>query len=308
MRPGDKRDRPGSYTFELELGISRAPRPNALRTSEAARRELPVFLARLGAGDDGLAAECQDLLLQYCTEVVLNVLWYDRARKQEDTRNRRLTGLAVAVMVFALAGLVTESVVLMVRGAVTTSSALPLAFFSGAALTVLHVLASVGDGKARLSIFWKAGADLKDALYTFEAAWPAGRGFEPGGGGIRATAAFADAVHNELRAARAITRAERLEYFATVRSPTDVLAVAIAAADTLRARRSEVLGTLATREQHLAEAKRAVVEARGGVAASRYRRELLSTDAERQAEDAVLLRAQADLVKAEIVLRETMSS
>jgi hypothetical protein len=291
----------GLYTFEDESGRSRKL-PSRRKPDDAAT-ELLVLKARLRISAE-LSEECEKMLLKYCTEVVLNILWYERARKREQRTNRRFTLLMIVLMVVALLLLGASAVPELLKPGAVVGAGLPLALLAGAVMTVLQVLASLADGKTRLSIFWKAGADLKEALYTFEEKWNNGSAFAKDTGIL--TPEFVKAVNDELRAARAVTRAERLEYFSTLRSPTDVLAVAVASADALRARRAEGATTIATREQKVGDARRTVVDARAAVLASEYRLARLTVDAEKVAEESVLLKAQAELVRAESVAKEVV--
>src|SRR4029079_17489276 len=110
-------------------------------------------------------------------------------------------------------------------GVETPSGVLQLTIFAGGALTVLQVIAALADGKALLTIFWKASSDLKELLYTFEQKW-CGKAAVEAGGGFCAGSGFCEAVDEALRASRAVTRAERVDFFATLRSPSDVVAIA----------------------------------------------------------------------------------
>lgn len=295
------------YTFERESGQLRVG-PSSRRTVSDAKSELAVLRHRLGI-DPGIAlpADCEEILLKYCTDVVLNIVWYDRARKREQQRNRNLTVLAVATMVLALLLLVASALPPLLKEGGSTTSGVPVLVLSGAVLTVLQVLATLGDGKARLAIFWKAGADLKELLYTFEQKWHRTQSIQRAGvDPVVVSEEFLAAVHDDLRAARGITRAERLEYFATLRSPADVMALAIAAADSLRARRGEATTAVSGREERVAEAKKTVAEARAAVLASEFRLKGLA-GSEKASEETVLLKARAELVRAESIAQDLMN-
>jgi hypothetical protein len=163
---------------------------------------------------------------------------------------------------------------------------------------VLQVIAALGDGKARLSIFWRAGADLKERLYSFERQW-IGKG---------ASSALSDAIDAELRAARAITRAERLEFFATIRSPTDVLAVALAATDALKTRRGDATQGFAARDQQIADAQKALREARASVKAAEYRVSSTPDGPAKATEQTALVAAKAEEQRSQVLLDELMGA
>ena len=248
-----------------------------------------------------LAADLEKLLLRYCSDTILNILWYDRARRRAQAANTRRTYLMVLLMIVALALLCASAFLPSERNSSSGAAVLPLALLAGGALTVLQVVASLADGKARLSIFWKAGADLKEALYNFEHRWR-GRVFH--GDPPCLAAEFDIAVQEELKFAYAVTRAERLEFFANLRSPSDVFAVAISAMNNLRDRRVESSAVSAARDEQLAAARKSVSEARAAVLASEYRLQLAADGTAKAAEQTVLVNARAEVVRTEAILHE----
>jgi hypothetical protein len=221
------------YPFERASG---AKDVQHRRTVARAREVLAVLCVRLGVPHEGLDERLDGLLVSYCTEVILNIEWYDEARRREQRANAWLTTLMVIVMGVAL-GLIGWSALSNAIQDGGARATMPLVLFAGGALTALQVMGALGDRKARLALFWKAGADLKEGLYTFEHAWGGGKGLVSGHGPTAAKDEFVAALDEQLRSARAIARAERLEFFATIRSPSDVAAVALSGADSLRARR-----------------------------------------------------------------------
>ncbi|HEX7836683.1 MAG TPA: hypothetical protein VF469_04420 [Kofleriaceae bacterium] len=296
-------DEAALYLFERRSAERHLP--PARRSREDAIRALETLRRRLGIPKDvELTRDLEKLLLRYCTDTVLNILWYERARKKEQQANARRTYLMIGLMIVALL-LVCASAFTpgYSSSAAPGATILPLALLGGGALTVLQVIAALGDGKARLAIFWKAGADLKEALYNFEHKWH-GRVFQ--GSPLHLADDFDAAVHEELRSARAVTRAERLEFFTTLRSPSDVLAVAVSTMNGLRAQRAEGSAVVAAREERIGSARKTASEARAAVLASEYRLRTLTEPAEKQAEEAALVKARAEVVRTEAILQEVI--
>ena len=302
VTPGEQKP----YPFEVELDRARGALPSR-RTHEDAVAALSVLRTRLDVPEGvHLHPDLEHGLLRYCTDVVLNIGWYERARRREESRNTRMTALMVGLMLVALGLLFVSSLdSLRPKALVAPSGMLELTIFAGGALTVLQVIAVLGDGKARLTIFWKASADLKEALYTFERRWRSKCTFPSDDGGVvTAAPGFDDALEDVLRTARSITRAERLDFFATLRSPSDVVAVATAAADSLRGRRADAAMLATRRDDGVAEAQKALALARAAVAAAEFRGGASADPAEKPAADKAVLDARAEAVRAESVLRE----
>ncbi|HVW26450.1 MAG TPA: hypothetical protein VHC69_13875 [Polyangiaceae bacterium] len=288
------------YAFEAESeGVG--GRPPSRRTRHDAEQALAVLRSRLGVPADAkLEHDLSRALLRFCTDVVLNIAWYERARRREESRNRWMTSGMVALMVVALGLLFFTSLLPSLPvGVPAPSGMLQLTVFAGGALTVLQVIAALADGKARLAIFWKASADLKELLYGFEQRWcdkaVVATGAAPG---------FSDAIEEAMRSAHAITRAERLDFFATVRSPSDVVAIATSAADTLRGRAVSSTVAAVQHEEAIAEARRELAAARAAVAASEFRMNALPEGAARDGEKIVLINAQSEVVRAERLLHD----
>jgi predicted nucleic acid-binding Zn ribbon protein len=286
------------YVFERTTSDRRLP--PARRGGEDASKSLQILKRRLGCAEHSLTPDLEKLLQRYCSDTILNILWYDRARRREQRANALRTYLMIALMVAALGLLCASAFLPLEHGAASGTAALPFALLGGGALTVLQVVAALADGKARLSIFWKAGADLKEALYNFEHKW---RGRVVQGNPPCQVAEFDVAVQEELKFAYAVTRAERLEFFANLRSPSDVFAVAISAMSNLRDRRVESGVAVAARDEQIAAARRSVSEARAAVLASQYRLQA-ATEGARATEQSTLVNAQAEVIRTEAVLRE----
>jgi hypothetical protein len=295
------------YAFEAESEGAK-DQPPSRRTRQSAEKAVAVLRSRLDIPEGSvLDRDLAHALLRFCTEVVLNIEWYERARRREESKNGWMTRGMVALMIAALVLLFVSSLLPSLQAGVQTpSGVLQLTIFAGGALTVLQVVAALADGKARLTIFWKASSDLKELLYTFEQKW-CGKAVVEAGGVLGVGAGFLDAVEDALRASRAVTRAERLEFFTTLRSPSDIVAIASSAAGVLRDSRAQAAVLTVQHEEAVAEARRALAAARAAVAASEFRMNALTDAAARSAEKTVLLNAQSEVVKGEKLLHDLLA-
>jgi hypothetical protein len=287
--------------YEFERGTRELRIPPSRRSPEQKAQALKILKRRLGITDVPLTADLEQLLLRYCSETILNIVWYDRRRGWEERANARRTSLMVVLMLVALVLLCVLAFAPSELDGRSGAAVLPFAFLAGGALTVLQVIATLADGKARLAIFWSASCDLKEALYNFEHRWHGRvlRGSPP-----CVVAEFDAAVQDELKFAYAVTRTERLAFFANLRSPSDVFAVAASAVNSLRERRAEVSAALAARDDRIAAARKSVSEARAAVLASEYRLKTLADGPDKAAEQAVLVKAKAEVVRTEAILHD----
>ncbi len=295
------------YAFEAESEGGKG-QPPSRRTRQDAEKAVAVLRSRLDVPEVAvLDRDLAHALLRFCTEVVLNIDWYERARRREESKNRWMTRGMVALMVAALVLLFVSSLLPSLQAGVETpSGVLQLTIFAGGALTVLQVVAALSDGKARLTIFWKASSDLKELLYTFEQKW-CGKAAVEAGGVLGAEGGFLEAVDEALRGSRAVTRSERVEFFATLRSPSDVVAIASSAAGVLRGSRAQAAVLTVQHEEAVAEARRALAVARAAVAASEFRMNARTDAGAREAEKIVLVNAQSEVVKAEKLLHDLLA-
>lgn len=296
------------YAFEAESDGAKS-QPPSRRARHEAEKAVAVLRSRLDIPEGAaLDHDLAHALLRFCTDVVLNIEWYERARRREESKNRWMTRGMVALMVIALVLLFVSSLLPSLQDGIgTPSGVLELTVFAGGALTVLQVIAALADGKARLTIFWKAASDLKELLYTFEAKWCGKAAVTNAEGTCGAAAGFFEAVDDALRDARAVTRAERVDFFTTLRSPSDVVAIASSAADVLRGRRTPATILTVQHEEAVAEARRALASARAAVAASEFRMNASTDAGVREAEKIVLVNAQSEVVKAEKLLHDLMA-
>lgn len=157
------------------------------------------------------------------------IAWYDEARAYEERGRRRLVRLTIGLSVSVLIGLV----VLVTRrgesGALVDGSS-AAAVLAAAFLGVVRIMASAANHQQKIVVFWRASSALKDRIYGFESVW--NQHNDPGRRRAlldatgRPADELLDALLTEVSEARAIRRNEKEAFFATLRSPEDLLAMA----------------------------------------------------------------------------------
>jgi hypothetical protein len=210
------------------------------RNREDTRREASVLLDRLElAPDDRRAAEhcpgLMRLLMRFALEVPLNITWYQR-RLAQGLRIQRISvpvTIVAGVVALGLTGFLGANASPIDQKLNSTRVAVSVAVAFG----VLQMVASALDYKARIGGFWRAMSDLKEVLFTFEETWR-GKAVMQASGGVPVPE-FVLAVYKELGLARKIAVDERTSYFATFRSPTDIIQAAASAVDVVRGKAQE---------------------------------------------------------------------
>jgi hypothetical protein len=298
----------------------------SLRPRDEAERLLPTLLGLMGwtAAPELLGPQLRELLVRYCMDVPLNISWYVRKLEVARRRNGRQVGLAIAGGVAAIAVAVAVPLLAVVLSPAPQGAATLAADVTVIAIGLLgigQVLASRADVKAQIGAFWTASSGLKEHLLDFVETW---RGrlapLCPGAGQAgpdpaALAAALAElrvALVQELKAARIIAREERAAFFATFRSPSEVLAVVSSAFEGVRGRQAEAL--VAARQlvrpeaqtNAVTTARRALLDARAASQAARaYHGAVKAAGVDpRLAEEAQVaaLRAQAEEIKAQATL------
>jgi hypothetical protein len=178
-----------------------------------------VLLQRLTGTDDApeAAEPLKRLLTEYCTDVTLNIRWYERARTRALWWWRIYMGavLSLAIAAFGVAYVVTKESAASPGWWVLMVGLVPVLQATGAAI----------DYRTRMGAFWRASAELKENLFGLEATW-SGKPLE---------AEFREAVQQARRAAHQVARDERVTFYGTYRSPGEVLS---ALSPSLRATRA----------------------------------------------------------------------
>jgi hypothetical protein len=192
------------------------------RGGEKLEQSYRTLLARLNVDPLRLRALDSDgyiekRLHRFCTDFILNIDWYDRNVVTQQVWR------AVWLLAFFVVGgaAIVVAIVLAssrLKGGQPTVIAAQVSAVLGGIIGVMKALASLDDSKARLALFWNARSDLKDALYRFETNWR-DRVIVDG----RIAPTFIDDLERRIRLAQKVERTERSGFFATYKSPTDLV-------------------------------------------------------------------------------------
>jgi len=218
-------------------------RQESVRQSDQAEDCVETMLRRIemdAADQQALKADENQYkhLVAYGLEVHLNIAWYLRKMKAEESHRRWLMTFIVALGIFGLSAIP----LVWKFGGLGQSNwnviFFQLTAFPAAGFGILRVLAVVTDTRCRLGNFWRARSDLGEILYLFEHKWQGQ--FTP----AKAAEFWAD-IDSGITGARQITRDERQKFFDSMQSPTEVLAAAQQAMDGLGTRFQAAPGALA---------------------------------------------------------------
>jgi uncharacterized membrane protein len=244
---------PNVYQYATDKSLT----PSHTRTSDEARDEARVLLTRLGlskADIDKILPSGSDaeVLLRYATDVPLNILWYQRALKQQHGYR---TGWVLLSLLVGVATTLLPLLLLLFHAPQAKEASVLLAAQLGMITTAVgsgwKIVSNLDHTKQRIGIFWSAGADLKEELLTFEDKWR--RQFASG----TLTPEFTNALAASNTRARAIARKERTDFFATYASPAEIVTAATSVADGLTKARDALLeAQRATDQAVFAEATR----------------------------------------------------
>lgn len=229
-----------SYYFDKPWSF----RHRSYRSRAAATDEVTTLLTRLELSPEQITLltsneEMMRMLVRYCMDFPLNITWYQRATAY-NVWQQRLAGLFVVTL--SVLALIVTAVPAMLPsfGGKTiteqTSISAQIAVFVTATFGILRILAIATDRKACIGTFWKASADLKEALFTFEEAWRK----KVVGKDSSVSQEFVTALLGELRFARKVARAERDSYFSAFNSPVDLMNTVSTGIDLVRTRRQDV--------------------------------------------------------------------
>lgn len=294
-----------AYTFEMEAERREAPRTGgrvvarhrawAEALEQAAvllhRLEVPSALADAAlaapSSQDALAGalgekalplrrELRALLVQHASDLILNAGWYQEKVRKMERRLRvfQVLALSCVLLIVALFGRLAMVAPPPDTVDASTTWIAQISLFGTLFFGVLKALAAGTNIKKQLTAFWEAGADLKEALFTFEHAWK-GRISTPA---ELYAPDFATALYEELRNARTVVRRERAAFFDAYASPEEILAVpgafvseasasAAGLAATRAATANERLAREAATAKDIADARRRLIDAKAKLGA-----------------------------------------
>lgn len=231
---------------------------NSRRTIEKALSALGVLLGRLQIPlkPDELDGQERRMLLRYCSDYPVNIGWYQEHAATQERKATSQRRLIIRVGIFLLLATLAAPAVAGWRMSSAVSIQLVVSLVGllvGGALTALKLLATGFDASVRQGIFWNAGADLKEGLYLFEEKW-AGKAVSNG----KLTSDFLVAIQLELDRARAIGNTEKRAFFATYKSPSDLLTAVSGGMDAAKQARQDLLSgvTDAAKARDAVEANR----------------------------------------------------
>lgn len=193
-----------SYRFEDSA------RKESIRSPEQAEETLQTFLARLDI--PGNPEDTSGLLRQYVVDVHLNIEWYVRRLRREKVWQR----LFVTGSVLLLPGIpvLIWGLSYLSDTAASWSATQVTAVLTGV-LAIHKSVAAWLDKRQLFGHFWRASAELKELLYSFELRW---RGKAVAGGALRPE--LCEALLDDLARAREIVREERRGFYELYKSPS----------------------------------------------------------------------------------------
>lgn len=235
------------------------------RTRDEAREMLKVFLGRLGLDAKArqrISAENERDLLAYTTACHLNISWYDRSRKREQ---RWYWGFALFTFVLLLA---TPVAIMGAHSVKSTALTAQIGVIIAGVLSAHRMLSTMFEKRNLVRHFWKAQAELKSLLYSFEDRWRDAMvdASQTTGESVVLKPEFIEDLRGQIQKARQITQGEQEDYFARYDTAfsnlAEILGFAhkqssevVSAFHVQRARRAEALAQ-ATTELHELEARK----------------------------------------------------
>lgn len=240
------------------------------RQREVAKQQAELFLVD-GLGLTGEEKEqflrdieAKSLLYRYASEVILNIAWYVQHlglyQKQQQARTRwTLVACCFFIVLLCIPSFSPDAAGYLR----STLIGAQLTLLATLVLSLVQLVATMTDLRGRISQVWQASSDLKEAFFTFEENWrhkvfspapasqpspppaspnaPAWAGQVPPAPASQISPDFISALNQEIRLARKVGRDERTAFFASQKSPSDVVSAATGIIDALRGRRQELL-------------------------------------------------------------------
>ncbi|MEM9488081.1 MAG: hypothetical protein AAGC55_02990 [Myxococcota bacterium] len=190
----------GTHRYPFESAQTR-------QTRDEAEKIMKLFLARLGVADSAtITAADRELLLDFTTNCHLNISWYDNARKRQVWWYRCfvvLTGLLV---------LGTPLAIILTYRADSQALTAQVGVIIAGVLSAHRLLCTTLERRNLAHHFWKAQADLKSILYTFEDTWD-GRATVADEGSATLSDEFRADLRAHLERARGVKHSEQEAFF-----------------------------------------------------------------------------------------------
>ncbi len=190
----------GNTTYNFEKKGS----SESLRTRQKAEEELEKFAVRVDFNDIDYSKH-KDVLLDYIIQHHLNIEWYTKRRKKE----RCLRVFFTAITLLLLLGIpFALYFIYKLAGDTEILTAQITAILTGL-LAVHKALSSWLDKRKLIGNFWKASADLKENLYSFEDKYKGKAVTE----GNELSQEFLEDINNGIKQARQIVKEEQKAFF-----------------------------------------------------------------------------------------------
>lgn len=219
------------YKYEEEDDVARTPTQERSRSDAEIAAETMLQRLRVdGAiinrikvaspqanGDD---ADAWERMVQYATDVHLNIQWYRRARRQQEGQRDlfRWVTIGLGVATALLPGILYLVVRSRLGAAAPSLLETQLGLIVAAVGGGWKFITSLDNSNTRVGIFWEANAELSEEALSTERAW---RGKAVKDGALSAD--FLAALEESRKRARAITKKERTAFFNTFKSPSEIL-------------------------------------------------------------------------------------
>ncbi|MCI4668174.1 MAG: hypothetical protein MRZ79_08555 [Bacteroidia bacterium] len=183
---------------------------NSYRDETKAQEELKVFMGRLGLPND-VPEDLKEELLNYVTDVHLRIGWYNKKLSREKT----LRNLYITITV-ALLGILPLLIFGMSSTEVTDNWVAFLTAGLSGLIGVHKGFSSWLEQRRVISSFWKAMADLKEALYELEDNFKKGKA---GAWGAKEIEDLLKSLKLGSKFAQRVERKERDEFFKNYKTP-----------------------------------------------------------------------------------------
>ncbi|MCK4465081.1 MAG: hypothetical protein KAU83_05160 [Bacteroidales bacterium] len=175
------------------------------RSKKEAQTELAKFANRLDLKESHYTGH-KDELLEYVMEHHLNIDWYEERLKKERNYRYIFTTISLALLLLIPIGILYLTQLPGISG---SSVAAQITAVLTGLLAVHRSLSSWFSKRQLMGHFWKASADLKESLYSFEERWRGNAVTENN----KLKDDFVKGVYNGIDYARKIVKEEKINFF-----------------------------------------------------------------------------------------------